>query len=216
MPINQRMAIKNWRKGLGENAAQVQKDVKERGKNFHRLIECFAQEKGREVLKICDRPEMKEYLSHALPILKHLRTGETMLTEAQVYSYQHEYAGTLDMLAWFPNPSRIVLLDWKTSNKEKKIEYCDHHFLQLAAYSQALRETYGVEVHGASVCIFYCFQAPTIFSLNPIEIKEWFNKFQERLKEFRIKKNPLSDEAFEAYYEQFKSRTNVNAPGRES
>jgi genome maintenance exonuclease 1 len=215
MPVGQRMALKNWRKGLGDNASQVQEDAKQRGKNFHRLIECWAKKEFNEVLKICDIPEMQSYLDYALPLLKHINKGETILTEAQVFSYKHRYAGTLDMLGYQPDPSRYVLLDWKTSNKPKKKEYCDHHFLQLAAYANALKETYGVNVHGATVVIFYSFQEPTIFSLKPDEISEWFEKFLERLKAFRIKTNPLSDEAFEEYYAQFQARNKSDdfAPG---
>lgn len=212
MPVSQKMALRNWRKGLGGDASKVQEDVKERGKNFHRLIECFALGRGKEVLRLCDRPEMKDYVNHALPILKHLTTGEVIFTEAQVYSYQYEYAGTLDMLAWFPDPSRIVLLDWKTSNKPKKIEYCDHHFLQLAAYSNALKETYNCQIHQATVCIFYSFQKPTIFTINPDELTTWFEKFLERLKQYRIKKNPLGQEAFDEYYAN-RFRPNNSAPG---
>ena len=206
MPIGQRMALKNWRKGLGENAPQIQKDIKQRGTNFHRLIECFCKNENREVMRILDEPEMQDYLDHSLPILKHLKTGEVIFTEAQVYSHEHRYAGTLDMLAWFPDPSRLVLLDWKTSNKPKKREYCDHHFLQLAAYANALKETYKCQVHQATVCIFYSFQAPTIFTVNPNELSEWFNKFLDRLKDYRIKMNPVGEEAFNKYYEQNKDR----------
>jgi genome maintenance exonuclease 1 len=201
MPIGQRMALKNWRKGLGEDGPQISKDIKQRGTNFHKLIEYFAKGNVREVLKLSKLPEMQEYLDQALPILKHISKGEVIFTEAQVYSYQYKFAGTLDMLAWFNDPSRIVLLDWKTSNKPKKREYCDHHFLQLSAYAQALKETYNVQVHGATVCIFYSFQRPTIFSLEPEEITEWFDKFQERIKQYRIKMNPLSEEAFNQFYE---------------
>lgn len=205
MPIGQRMALKNWRKGLGENASEIQEDAKQRGKNFHRIIECYTLNKTREAIKLANEPEMGAYIQYGLKILNHIKTGEVIFTEAQVYSYQHEYAGTLDMLAWFNNPSRIVLLDWKTSNKVKKREHCDHHFLQLSAYANALKETYGVNIHQATVCIFYAFQEPTIFTINPQELTSWFDKFQERLKQYRMKVNPLGDEAFEEYYAKFKA-----------
>ena len=67
-------------------------------------------------------------------------------TEEKIYSRKHDYAGTMDGLAYVDSCTdpaccserythRLCLIDWKSSN-QLKTEYC----LQTAAYQQALQE----------------------------------------------------------------------------
>jgi len=56
-----------------------------------------------------------------------------LLLETPVYSLKHKYAGTLDGV--FVIDGRIVVLDWKTSAKLKRV-----HRLQINAYFYALLE----------------------------------------------------------------------------
>ena len=67
-------------------------------------------------------------------------------TEEKIYSRKHDYAGTMDGLAYVDSCTdpaccsekythRLCLIDWKSSN-QLKTEYC----FQTAAYQQALQE----------------------------------------------------------------------------
>jgi hypothetical protein len=77
---------------------------------------------------------------------------EWLKTEEKVYSREHNYAGTMDGLAYTdscddlaccPEPYKhsLSLVDWKTSNQLKD-EYC----LQTSAYQHALAEELGTVV----------------------------------------------------------------------
>ena len=69
-------------------------------------------------------------------------------TEEKIYSLKHDYAGTMDGLAYVDSCTdpaccteqfthRLCLIDWKSSN-QLKTEYC----FQTAAYQQALQEEF--------------------------------------------------------------------------
>lgn len=203
MPIGQKMAIINWRKKLGNDANQQQREITNRGTNFHKLIECFVKNQSIEVLKILEKPKMQKYLEYALPILKHLQTGKALLTESRVFSDKYGYAGTLDLLMYFSNPARVVLLDWKTSDKPKQEKYCHDHYLQLAAYANAVQETHKIKVSSATLCVFYDFQAPSIFNLSTEQLNNSFNSFLERLTQYQKDKAPLTPEIFNKYYQEY-------------
>jgi len=90
---------------------------------------------------------------------------------------------------FYPNPSRICLLDWKTSRKNKDKKYCHDYFLQLAAYSNALLETYRIKVTSANVCLFYDFQPPSIHTITNDEIDIYFKEFLEKLSNHKSSAN---------------------------
>jgi hypothetical protein len=82
---------------------------------------------------------------------------------------------------FYPNPSRICLLEWKTSRRVKSKIDCQNYFEQLAAYSQALQETRKIKISTASLCVFYSFQSPSIYQLSKNELNEYFVDFLDKL-----------------------------------
>lgn len=156
---------------------QLNSEQKVDGKNFHDLIKYFLLNKHRKVLTILDKPRMWDYLYYALPVFRHLKTGKVILAEYVVESSKYKYRGILDLVIYFPNPSRICLIEWKTSRKVKSKIDCKDYFLQLAAYCQALEETRKIKISSASLCVFYAFQQPSIFRLSKEELNEYFVDF---------------------------------------
>lgn len=63
---------------------------------------------------------------------------EIVLGDTKVASLVHHYGGSLDALG--RQDGAYIILDWKTSNG-----IYDEMALQVSAYAQAFRETYGVE-----------------------------------------------------------------------
>jgi hypothetical protein len=73
---------------------------------------------------------------------------EFICGDVSVASVSIGYGGRLDAIARRKN-GRLVLLDWKTSNALR-----DEYPLQVAAYAQAFKETYGLAVDEAIVVRF--------------------------------------------------------------
>jgi hypothetical protein len=204
MSVSKKCALANWRKSLGEDSSKIQQEIKDRGTNFHKLLELIIMHKNEEANQILRQsPELKEFLVAGKKLIAQIMSGMPVLSEAQVFSLQYQYAGTIDLMAHYPTPytkitatGREVLFDWKTSSKIKSIEQCEDFFLQLAAYANALRETYAVDVESASVCIFYRDSDPDVYKMRKDDIKKYFDKFLSRLDEFHLKKTPLHDDVF--------------------
>jgi len=165
-----------WRGDIGNREAdRKMHEAGDRGSRIHRACECISQG-GYVVFDSTDRPrytpaelgamsnntfvlhDQMEY--HAATKwtrwLEAVNPGIIAL-EAQVFSLEHEYAGTLDMLcdirpgSYAVNGSTPVLLggryivDLKTG---KSIH--DEHWMQMAAYRNAVEED-GGKVDGAII-----------------------------------------------------------------
>ena len=204
MSVSKRCALANWRKGLGEDSRKIQQKIKDRGTNFHKLLELIIMRQNESANQMMqDFPELKEFFISGKKLITQIMSGIPVLAEAQVFSRQYQYAGTIDLMAHYLTPysnitatGREVLFDWKTSSKIKSIEQCEDFFIQLAAYAKALYETYGVDIESASVCIFYQDRAPDVYKISKDEIKKYFDLFLSRLDQFNLKKTPLPDDVF--------------------
>lgn len=207
MPVSKRCALSNWRKSLGSDRAKIQQDIKDRGTNFHKILELILMDEtdlaNKELVK---HPEVKDFLFSGKKLISQIMLGVPVLSETQVFSKKYQYAGTIDLMGrYFSSPctgitatgqGREVLFDWKTSNKLKTKDSCEDYLIQLAAYANALYETYGITVDSASVCIFYQDTSPDVFKLGQSDIGVYFDKFLFRLAEFQSKKTLMSDDSF--------------------
>lgn len=119
-----------WSLGLeGKDYRRERDDAGDTGHIAHDLIDCDIH--GREM------PETND--ARAVAALDAFREWRTMVkleivdTERPLVSEMHRYGGTYDALATVNG--KLVLLDWKTSNK-----LYPEMVAQLAAYRQLIRE----------------------------------------------------------------------------
>jgi ATP-dependent exoDNAse (exonuclease V) beta subunit len=84
-----------------------------------------------------------------------------VLTRGEV---KYGYAGTFDCVAIANNEK--ILLDWKTSRKQKKEQYVSDYYLQVAAYCTAVEEMEQEKLDRATIVVFYNFKQPDIFKLS--------------------------------------------------
>ena len=90
------------------------------------------------------------------------------------------YAGTTDLVGTYKgNP---CIMDFKQTNKPKKLEWVQDYFLQLTAYAIAHNEIYGTNIREGH--IFMCSRAGEYlqqFDLWPHEFDEWKNEWWNRV-----------------------------------
>lgn len=72
---------------------------------------------------------------------------QLVMGDTPVASREHGYGGSLDALGW--RDGKYVILDWKTSSG-----IYTEYALQVAAYAQAFRETYGIDCDEAVIVRF--------------------------------------------------------------
>ena len=73
-------------------------------------------------------------------------------TEATVHN-NHEYAGTLDLLALVDN--KLTIIDYKSTYRQKSTMQIDEHFQQLAAYTLAHDNMHNTKIEQAMIFVVY-------------------------------------------------------------
>ena len=92
------------------------------------------------------------------------------------------YAGTTDLVGVYKgNP---CIMDFKQTNKPKKLEWVEDYFLQLTAYAIAHNEVHGTNIREGH--IFMCSRAGEYqqFDLWPDEFAEWEQEWWNRCRQY--------------------------------
>jgi hypothetical protein len=132
----------SWLKDVGHNSDIIAQKAAGEGTQVHNAVEAFLN--GEEINWIDEYGNAKYNLDVWRMILKfadfwNTHKPELIATEYHLFSDEHEYAGTADLVVrLFDN---IWLLDLKTSNSLHT-----SYDLQLAAYAQAWNETHNEKV----------------------------------------------------------------------
>ncbi len=188
-----------WQKRVGEaEAARVSKFSANRGTFMHSLHEHYLNahfiEKLEKPLQIAFQRAMAEcntLTKEELECGKNLflqfhnnsnfydDIGEILFQEVPVWSLKGGgYAGRLD-LAIRSKSSVPKIIDFKTSKKPKKREWIVGYFKQIAAYSVAMYERYGIFPEQCEIWISCETGEVQTFVLTKDEIKNWFNEFHK-------------------------------------
>jgi hypothetical protein len=145
MPKNK--FFESWLKDVGHNADIIMRRAGKEGTQVHQAAEELI--KGNEVNWIDEYGNAKYSLLVWEMILKFYdfwttHTPKLISTEEFVWSDEHKYAGTADLLVEMDD--EIWLLDIKTSNSIHK-----SYDLQLAAYAKAIEELKGIKVQRTGI-----------------------------------------------------------------
>ena len=131
-----------WLKDVGHNSEIIANKAAGEGTQVHQAVDAFLN--GEEITWIDEYGNAKYNLDVWRMILKfadfwNTHKPELIATEYHLFSDEHKYAGTADLVVrMFDN---IWLLDLKTSNSLHT-----SYDLQLAAYAQAWNETHDEKV----------------------------------------------------------------------
>lgn len=145
-PAEQREALANWKKAVGEKRAQeITTEAANRGTRMHSYLEHYVLQEDMKPLPSNPFAHPSWFMA-AEVIMQGLQPNVTEFwgTEVPVY-YSGLYAGTTDCLGlWNGKPA---IMDFKQSNKVKKREWIGDYFVQLAAYAAAHNETHGTDIN---------------------------------------------------------------------
>ena len=184
----EKAALANWveRTGFKESQAIV-KDASSRGSKMHNYLESYLL--GRENLSLFEDNELYKLMAKEI-IEKGLnnRLEEIWGTEC-VLHYPQKYAGTADCIGIYEG--RETVIDFKNSNKMKKIEYIDSWLLQCSAYSLAHNVVYNSNITSCVILVCTVDKVFQEFKIQGPELITYQNLFLGRLKKF----NELSNSA---------------------
>ena len=145
-PAEQREALANWKRAVGEKRAQeITTEAANRGTRMHAYLEQYVLQADLKPLPSNPFAHPSWFMAAEI-IMQGLQPNVTEFwgTEVPVY-YSGLYAGTTDCLGvWQGKPA---IMDFKQSNKVKKKEWIGDYFIQLAAYAAAHNETHGTDIN---------------------------------------------------------------------
>ena len=172
-------SIARWRARIGEEKANAKSTrATGRGTKYHSIVEDYFN----------NTLDLKKYSKFPLPVLMFHHSRDTLdrinniyLQEAALYSKHLELAGRVDCIAEFDGVLSII--DFKTAEKPKRLEYLYDYFVQETAYACMLQEKYGMSVKQL-VTIVACENGETQLVVLPPK-KEYFIKLMTYISEYQ-------------------------------
>jgi len=191
-PEEAKQALLNWRRSVGEaKAQQITTEAANRGTRMHTFLERYV--KGEGIRDTVSNPYAQQSLVMAKKVIAEgfAPIKEIWGSEVPLY-YPGLYAGTTDCVGIHDGDESI--LDFKQTNKPKKLEWIDDYFLQLTAYALAHNQVHGTNIRKG--VIMMCVKPPELtpgqwgepeyqqFILDPNDFDMWSNRWFDRLEEY--------------------------------
>lgn len=137
--------IKQWQARVGlEEANKIKTEASNLGNGMHKNLEKFILGEDMDG-SFMAQTLAKVIIKQGLP-----KVDEVWGTEVSLYS-KELYAGTTDLIGLHEGIPSIM--DFKNSLKDKRREWIEDYFMQLAAYSLSHNEMYGTDIHRGVVMI---------------------------------------------------------------
>jgi len=174
-------SIMKWRARVGEEEAnKISTRAANRGTAVHNILEKYV---NNEEISKDTLPHIYNSYLKIKPILDQ-SLSLVYSQEAPLYSDYLKIAGRVDLVGvWDGVPS---IIDYKTSRKEKKKEWCEGYFMQCAFYSLAWEERTGMGIPNIVVVM-------DVDNSDPIIFKEhrdnWIDKLKNAIEFYNFRKN---------------------------
>ena len=168
-----------WKKRVGETKAQeIVTEASGVGTRMHKYLEDYVEfgkwtEPG-------SNPYAKQAHMMATQVKENALKDVDEIWGSEVALYVPSlYAGTTDLVGKYKG--NACIMDFKQTNKPKKLEWVQDYFLQLTAYAIAHNEIYGTNINEGH--IFMCSRAGEYqqFDLWPHEFDEWKDEWWNRV-----------------------------------
>jgi len=191
-PEEEKAALQAWRRAVGEKKAQeITTEAANRGTRMHKYLEDYVRdgtlrEPGTNPYSVQSHKMAKHVIEHGL-----VNVNEVWGVEVPLY-YPGLYAGTTDGCGMHQNEEAI--LDYKQTNKPKKLEWITGYYLQLTAYALAHNKIHGTNIRKGVVLM--CVKPPEItpmvwgdpayqeFVLKPEDFSYWEDQWWQRVEQY--------------------------------
>lgn len=143
-PQEDRDALNNWKKRVGKVAAQaITIEASGRGTRMHKYLEDFAK------TDVLATPGTNPYSKQANKMAQ-IVIDKGMCKLDEIWGVEiplchpNIYAGTTDLAGVHEGDEAII--DFKQTNRPKKLEWVQDYFLQLTAYGEAHNAMHGTNI----------------------------------------------------------------------
>jgi hypothetical protein len=171
-----------WRKRVGETKAQeIVTEAAGVGTRMHKYLEDYID--TGEWPQPGSNPYAQQAHMMATKIKVHAMDDVDEVWGSEVPLYvPNIYAGTTDLVGVYKG--QPCIMDFKQTNRPKKVEWVEDYFLQLTAYAIAHNEVHGTDIREGH--IFMCSRAGEYqqFDLWPDEFAEWEQEWWRRVYDY--------------------------------
>ena len=169
--------IKDWKAKVGEQEADRIKNLSSiRGTAMHKFLEHYILGTGYDDLTALGQEAKamaKKIINVGLAAVE-----EWYGSEITLY-YPGLYAGSTDLVCLHNDMETVV--DFKQSNRPKKIEWIEDYFMQIAAYCMAHDYVYNSQIKQGVIMICTPDLYYQEFKISGPELRQWKHKFLKRL-----------------------------------
>jgi len=169
--------LKDWKARVGEEAAERIKNLSsKRGTAMHKFLESHIEGVGYDDLTEIGRqakPMAQKIIEVGLTPVEEIHGSEVML------HYPGLYAGSTDLVCNHNGLDTII--DFKQSNRPKKIEWIEDYYLQIAAYCMAHDYVYESQIRQGIIMVCTPDLYFQEFKFQDEELRSWKHKWLKRL-----------------------------------
>ena len=173
-------SLKKWIAKIGEKEAErVKNEAGARGTKMHSILEGYIL--GENVLDLTETGGEAHRMANTI-IDQGLKDLDEIWGSEVTLAYPGLYAGATDLCGIYLGRESII--DFKQSNKPKKVEWIEDYKLQGAAYATAHDDMFGTQIEQIVIlmCTPDCFFQK--FIINGKEFREYKWKWLERVSRY--------------------------------
>ena len=175
-------SLKRWTQKVGEvEAERVKNQAAKRGTAMHSYLETYLQ--GGKVLDLRDVGREASSMAETI-IAKGFNDIEEIWGSEVTLFYPNLYAGATDLCGIYQGRESIV--DFKSSNKPKKIEWITDYKLQMVAYAMAHNCVYGTDIDQGVILMCTPDNFFQKFTINGREFRELKWERLQRLDDYYV------------------------------
>ena len=169
--------LKNWKAKVGEAEADRIKNLSSnRGTSMHKFLEHHITGSGYDDLT--ELGQKAKTMAQKIIDVGLTPVEEYYGSEVTLY-YPGLYAGSTDLVCLHNDMETVV--DFKQSNRPKKIEWIEDYFMQIAAYCMAHDYVYNSQIKQGVIMICTPDLYYQEFKVSGAELRQWKHKFLKRL-----------------------------------
>ena len=178
--LEKAQSLARWASRVGQvEADRIKNSAAKRGTAMHSYLETYLQ--GGKVLDLRDVGREASSMAETI-IKKGFPDLEEIWGVECTLHYPGLYAGQTDLCGIYQGRESII--DFKQSNRAKKIEWIDDMFLQLVAYATAHDQVYGTHIEQGVILMCTPDNFFQRFLVNGSEFREWKWKWLRKVSDY--------------------------------
>jgi hypothetical protein len=183
--------LKDWKAKVGEQEAERIKNLSSnRGTAMHKFLEHYILGTGYDDLT--ELGQKAKTMAQKVIEIGLAPVEEWYGSEVTLY-YPGLYAGSTDLVCSHNGKESIV--DFKQSNRPKKVEWIEDYFMQIAAYAMAHDYVHNSKIEQGVIMICTPDLYYQEFKVEGAELRKWKHKFLKRLDMYHEIKHDEKEQA---------------------